>query len=86
VLFFAVFVVVGSVAERPFDVNLTPFLQVLAAGLSLLSPDHDGVPFGCLLLLTVRADPGVGRGKGESCHGLAAGSEAGVRVFAEISK
>ena len=54
VLFFAFFVVVGAVAERSFDVNLTPFLQVLAAGLALLSPDHDGMPFGCLLLFPVR--------------------------------
>ena len=60
VLLLAFFVFVGSLAECPFDVNLTPLLQVLAASLSLFSPDHDGVPFGCLLLFTVRANPGVG--------------------------
>src|SRR5262249_23934642 len=84
-LFLAVFVVVGSVPERPFDVNLTPFLQVLGTRLALLSPGHDGVPFGRLLFFTVRADPGVGRGKGESCHRLPVRGEACLRVFTEIT-
>src|SRR5262249_36814214 len=83
-LFLAVFVVVGSVPERPFDVNLTPFLQVLGTRLALLSPNHDGVPFGCLLLFTVRADPGVGSGKGESCHRLPVRGNACRRIFAAI--
>src|SRR5262249_9819108 len=84
-LFLALFVVVGPVSKLSLDVDLTPFLQVLPAGLSLFSPDYNRVPFGCLLLFAVRTGQRVGCGTRESGHGLAVGREAGVRVFTEAA-
>src|SRR5207248_9858409 len=58
---------------------------VLAAQLSGLAPDHDAVPLGPLLLLTLLVGPVLVGGDGEVRHRLSARGVPDLRILAQVA-